>query len=118
LGHAGIGLVVGVLTTSTSVNGPPLLLWLLARGATPGEVRDTLAASFVALNLAGLAVVGLATGALSALDAELLLLAPVVAAGWLAGTYAFRRLGRARFRAVGLALAGVSGVASLVAGLV
>ena len=117
-GHAAIGMLVGGLTTSTSVNGPPLLLWLLARGATPGEVRDTLAAAFVALNLAGLAVVGLATGALGVLDADLLLLAPVAAAGWLAGRYAFRRLGPDRFRALGLGLAAVSGLASVAAGLV
>ena len=36
------GLAAGALTTSTSTNGPPMLLHLLGRGATPAQVRDTL----------------------------------------------------------------------------
>src|SRR5215207_9855265 len=46
------GLAAGALTTSTSTNGPPLLL-LLGRGATPAQVRDTLTTCFV-----GLAAIG------------------------------------------------------------
>ena len=111
-----IGLSVGVLTTSTSVNGPPLLLWLLAKGATPMEVRDTLAMAFVSLNLAGLAVVAVAEGGLGVLDADVLLLLPLTVAGWLAGRLVFGRLDPQRFRALNLALAAAAGVASLVAG--
>ena len=36
------GLAAGALTTTTSTNGPPMLLHLLGRGATPEQVRDTL----------------------------------------------------------------------------
>ena len=116
MGDAAIGVTVGVLTTSTSVNGPPLLLWLLARGATPTEVRDTLAVAFMALNAAGMATVVVAAGTLSVLDARILALAPLIGAGWLAGRYVFARLGPERFRALGLVLAGAAGMASLLAG--
>jgi hypothetical protein len=45
------GLVSGGLSTSLSTNGPPLLLYLLGRGARPSVVRDTLTACFFALGL-------------------------------------------------------------------
>lgn len=117
VGDAAVGLTVGVLTTSTSVNGPPLLLWLLARGASPTEVRDTLAVAFILLNAAGMATVILAAGTLSVLDAEVLALVPLIGAGWLAGRHVFARLGPRRFRALNLGLAATAGLASLAAGL-
>ena len=43
------GLAAGALSTSTSTNGPPMLLHLLGRGATPEQVRDTLTVCFVGL---------------------------------------------------------------------
>ena len=43
------GLAAGGLSTSTSTNGPPMLLHLLGRGATPEQVRDTLTVCFIAL---------------------------------------------------------------------
>ena len=111
-----VGLTSGVLTTSTGVNGPPLLLWLVAKGATPAEVRDTLALAFVSLNLAGLAVVAVAEGGLDILDSDVLFLLPLAAAGWLAGRLVFARLDPRRFRTLNLVLAAAAGVASLVAG--
>lgn len=55
------GFAAGALTTTTSTNGPPMLLHLLGRGATPTEVRDTLTAGFIGLAVLGafaLAVTG------------------------------------------------------------
>lgn len=43
----------GALATSTSLSGPPLVFYLLARGLSPAQMRDTLAAVFVALSLVG-----------------------------------------------------------------
>ena len=43
------GLAAGALTTTTSTNGPPMLLHLLGRGATPEQVRDTLTVCFIGL---------------------------------------------------------------------
>jgi uncharacterized membrane protein YfcA len=112
------GLGAGFLTTTTSVNGPPLLLWLDALGTRPAEVRDSLAASFLVLNLAGTAALAGLAGADRALDLEAIaiLLAPVVA-GHALGRLAFNRLDARRFRAITLALALAAGVASVAAGL-
>lgn len=112
---SGLGVTVGVLTTTTGVNGPPLLLWLLAKGATPVEVRDTLAFAFAALNLAGLATVVVA-GGIGVLGGDVALLVPVTLAGWLVGRVGFSRLDSERFRSLNLSLAAAAGVASVVAG--
>lgn len=114
-----VGAVAGLLTTSTSVNGPPLLLWLQARGAEPSEIRDSLAASFLVLSVAGTAALVAIGGADSAFDAgALALLIPATAAGHALGRAVHERLDPARFRAVTLILAAVAGLASLAAGLV
>jgi uncharacterized protein len=86
------GATAGALTTSTSTNGPPLLLHLLGRGVPPQQVRDTLTVCFL-----GLAPVGafalFATGAPDLPDGTLLLgLLPAVLAGHLVGRRGFARL--------------------------
>ena len=48
------GFTAGALGTSTSLNGPPLIFCLLARRPSPGQMRDTLAAIFLAESLLGL----------------------------------------------------------------
>ncbi len=111
------GLTSGVLTTSISVSGPPIVLWLEARGAGPEEFRATLAASFLTLNLSGGAVLLAAEGG-AAFDLGLTgpLLALVVA-GYALGAVAFRRLRSERFFGITLGLVVVTGCASVVAGL-
>jgi uncharacterized protein len=112
------GLATGTLTTATSVSGPPLVLWLDAQGAGPAELRASLAASFLALNLAG-ALVLLAAGSLRSpadLDVLAALLA-LTAAGHLTGAWVFRRIDERRFRGIVLALVACAGLASVVAGL-
>ena len=47
------GFASGALTTSTNTAGPPVVLYALARGATPVQTRDTLTVTFI-----GLAVLG------------------------------------------------------------
>lgn len=113
-----VGLVSGALTTSLGVNGPPVALWLEARGSDPGEMRATLAASFLALNLCGFAVLIAAHGPGDvAGPGRLLPLAACVVAGHVAGAMAFRRLDPGTFRIAVLALVIAAGVASAVAGL-
>jgi uncharacterized protein len=46
---AAAGISSGALSTATSLSGPPLVLHLLARGLSSQQMRDTLAAVFVAL---------------------------------------------------------------------
>jgi hypothetical protein len=86
------GLAAGALSTSTSTNGPPMLLHLLGRGATPVQVRDTLTACFVGLAPIG-AIALFATGDPELPDRALALgLLPAVVAGHLVGRRAFARL--------------------------
>lgn len=114
----GVGLLAGVLTTTTSTNGPPLVLWLERRQVAPAEMRDTLAALFLALNLLGAAVLTATGRAGQALRPEvvLVLLAAAVA-GHVAGRRLFHLLDARRFRAAGLGLSALAGLASIAAAL-
>jgi uncharacterized membrane protein YfcA len=112
------GPAAGALTTSTSTNGPPLLLHLLGRGASPGEIRDTLTTCF--LGLAAIGGAALATTGDPALPDGALVgaLLPLVAAGHVAGRRVFRRLAaRGRYEPVltGVLLVAVlAGLASVI----
>jgi uncharacterized membrane protein YfcA len=113
----GAGFASGALTTSISVSGPPLVLWLEARGVRPEEFRASLAASFLALNLVG-GVVLLAAEGTGAFDARsVAVLLALVVAGYALGAAAFRRIDRDRFFKLVLALVAATGVASVLAGL-
>lgn len=110
------GFASGALTTSISISGPPIVIWLEAHGVRPEEFRASLAASFLVLNLAGGAVLLVAEG--STLDADVVLpLLGLVVAGYALGTMAFRRLEGDRFFALALTLVACTGAASLAAGL-
>ena len=118
-GVAGVatGFVSGVLTTSISVSGPPIVLWLEAHGIGPSEFRASLAASFLALNLIGWALLIASEGSPSVDAGVVLPLLGVVLVGYTLGTLAFRHLGSERFFGIALALVICTGGASLVAGL-
>ena len=49
-----IGFLAGTLTTTIGINGPPLVIYLRARGFTLTELRDTLAVVFLTLSLIGI----------------------------------------------------------------
>jgi hypothetical protein len=104
--------------STTGTSGPPLLLWFDHIGASPGQLRDSLGASFLALNALG-AIALLAPGGagLSIDPGPVALLLVLTVAGQLAGRALFLRMDAARFRAVGLALVVVTGLASIVAGV-
>jgi len=97
------GAASGALSTSTSLSGPPLVFYLLARGVSPEQMRDTLSAIFVALALlSGPALV--ATGTFEVPDGLWLLVA-ASAAGQVLGRRAFAWLGDRHERAVLIVLA-------------
>jgi hypothetical protein len=95
------GLASGVLTTSTSTAGPPIVLYLLARGARPLETRDTLTVTFLGLSLLGIATLAV-TGTDAAVPsaAALAALVPLVLLGHLAGRPVFARLTEERYEPV------------------
>jgi uncharacterized protein len=89
------GVVAGGLTTSTTTNGPPMLVYLLGRALTPAELRDTLPLCFLGFSVVGaLALVATRThGAVP--DATLVaILVPVVAVSHVAGRPLFATLER------------------------
>ena len=83
----------------------------------PAEMRATLAACFLALNLAGcIVLVPLAGGDAIAGPGVLAALLALVVAGHLVGARAFKRLDPERFSLAVLALVVLTGLASVVAG--
>jgi uncharacterized protein len=119
---AAAGFVSGALTTSISISGPPLVLWLEARDLRPAEFRATLAALFLALNTAGsvilLATSTATTGIGATVDAAALAgLLAIVVGGYALGALAFRRLDERRFSKLVLGLVICTGLASIAAGL-
>src|SRR5215212_692409 len=113
----GAGFVSGALTTSINVSGPPIVLWLEARGASPEEFRASLAATFLALDLAGGVLLVAAQGSGSIEAGPVGALLGLVVAGYGLGAVAFRRLNRERFYTIVLALVACTGAASIVAEL-
>jgi uncharacterized membrane protein YfcA len=117
---AGIaGFAAGVLTTSTTTNGPPLALWLGGRGLSPAVVRDTVSAAFLFLDLVGLGVVLAVVGAHRALAEAVWLpaLIPVVLVGHLAGSWVFRRLPARHYDQILLLAVAAAGALSIGSGL-
>lgn len=115
---AAAGFLSGVLTTSISVNGPPLALWLESERLPPARFRATLAAAFLLLDLAGVALIVAKEGSDTV---DLGMLGPLLAcvlAGYALGALAFRRLDAERFSSVVLVLVICTGLASVVAGIV
>lgn len=108
------GFISGVLNTSTSMSGPPLVLYLQNRGMTPGQFRATLNAFFLASGVIAtvLFVIGGRIGSyeLGAAAAS----TPMVALGWLGGHRLFHRLDAAQFRIVVVTVLFVSASIALV----
>jgi uncharacterized membrane protein YfcA len=113
------GFSAGVLTTSTTTNGPPLALWLGGRGLQPAVVRDTVSAAFLLLDMVGVGVVLAVVGPHRALAEAIWLpaLVPVVIVGHLAGSWIFRRLPAHRYDQILLAAVAAAGALSIATGV-
>jgi uncharacterized membrane protein YfcA len=87
------GFASGALTTSTNTAGPPVVLYMLARGATPVQTRDTLTTAFIGFSGLGMAALALSgtEGAIPHANA-LAALVPAVVVGHLAGRPIFARI--------------------------
>jgi uncharacterized membrane protein YfcA len=111
-GEVAAGAVSGVLSTSTGMNGPPVVLYLQHRGLPPAEFRAALSAFFLVSGAVSLAIFA-ASGVVER-DALLLAVAavPAVLAGNAAGHALFGRVSADAFRTIVLLLlAGTSVVA-------
>ncbi len=113
-----VGFLMGVLTTSTGTSAPPIVLWFQRLELPPVSARDTLVATFLALNPIGgaaLVILGKNPGVPSA--AWILVPLAAAIAGYFTGRDIFRRLDAGVFRVIALTLVVLAGVASVVAGL-
>jgi len=105
------GVSSGALATSTSLSGPPLVFLLLARGVSAQQMRDTLAAVFVALSLLATPVL-LAAGTFVVPPAIGLLLAAGLA-GQVAGRRAFTWLAGDRYENAVLVVLAATAIVAL-----
>lgn len=114
-----VGFLSGALTTSTGLNGPPLALWLAARGASPVEIRDSLQACFLFLSIFGAPTVVLIAeeGAGTPHLFAITLLVPLVWLGHIAGRTIFRMLNPNTYRLGLMSIATLAGVVSVTLGL-
>ena len=115
--EVGVGFTSGMLSTSTGMSGPPLVIALQARGIPPSAFRATLATVFSsgsALSLLLFWSQGLVTAdALRVAAAGL----PGLLVGILLGEVAFRRVDHERFRSIVLVLLVASAVLALAGAL-
>jgi uncharacterized membrane protein YfcA len=111
-----LGFTSGALTTSTGVSGPPVALWLARCGLTPGELRDSLSAIFLAIGIAALVALIPVQGR-AHLDPTLIAAGVAcVVGGHALGSRAFTRLAAHRFEPLLLTVIAAAGIASIVAG--
>ena len=112
--RVGAGLSAGALTTTTSTNGPPLLLYLLSRRLPAARMRDTLSALFVGFGTIGVIAITARLGEFP-LSPVLAAFAAAAGVGHLAGRPIFDRLAEGHYEAVvaGLLLMSVVSGAAL-----
>jgi uncharacterized membrane protein YfcA len=109
---AAAGVTSGALSTATSLSGPPLVLHLVARGLSPDQMRDTLAAVFVAL--AVLTAGALLLAGTFEMPSGLVVLVVAGAAGQVIGRRGFAWLSGGRHEDALLAVLAVTAVVALV----
>jgi uncharacterized membrane protein YfcA len=110
-GAVGAGAIAGALSTSTGINGPPLILYLLRLHAGARRVRDTMAFLFIVTGLGTFAALA-AFGALR-FTSQLPWLVLAAAAGQLLGRRAVGPL-EAHHRPVVLSVLVATGLVGLV----
>jgi uncharacterized membrane protein YfcA len=112
LGALVAGAAAGVMNTIAGTGGPSMAMWAANAGWPVTRARPTFQASFLMINLAGLATLGLPPLHLVALPLLGLL------AGTAAGTALARRLPEPAVRRAALALAAAGGLAAIARGLI
>ncbi len=92
------GFLSGVLNTSLSTNGPPLVLALQARGLEPEEFRGTISAVFIASSVLGNVLLGAAGRYTPHVLGYAAVGAPMLFVGAFAGIRIGRRVPASQFR--------------------
>jgi len=116
-GNLAAGFVSGVLNTSTSMSGPPVVIYLQGQGVPSVPFRATLGAYFLASALVAAALFaanGRIHGATLAYAAGAL---PAMAAGWVGGYVVANRVSDIVFRRIVIAVLVATAVSAIVAPL-
>ena len=111
-----VGVVSGVLATSTGTNGPPLVIGLHARRLSPDVFRGTISAIFVASNLS--LVLFAARGKITHVTVSLAAIAlPTIPVMAYAGLRAARKLRDAHFERLVLVLLLATATSAIIGGI-
>ena len=117
-GDAFVGLLSGVLRTSTSMSGPPVIIYMQGRQMDSTAFRATVTAFFVMSGLVGVGLFALGGRidgeAISAFGVGL----PAVALGLVAGQLLYRRVDEGRFRLAVQVILVCSAIAALAGALI
>ncbi|MGH2607924.1 MAG: sulfite exporter TauE/SafE family protein [Tepidiformaceae bacterium] len=114
----GVGLVSGVLNTSTSMSGPPVVLYLQGKGFLRGMFRATLTAYFLAIGALALVLFVVSGQFDREVAAITLFAAPALLLGFVIGHTLFHRLDEERFRQVVIGVLILSAALAMVGPLV
>nr|WP_276610796.1 sulfite exporter TauE/SafE family protein [Kineococcus siccus] len=109
------GLASGVLSTSTTLGGPPVVLYLTRRPRTPQQTRDTLVA--LSLFRLPLSVAALLLTGTWFQPASLPLLWSAIVVGYVIGRWAFARMDLVRYERAVLAALVAAALTAIVAAI-
>lgn len=116
-GDASAGIVSGILNTSTSMSGPPVVLYLQGRGIARGPFRATLFAYFSAISAIAVCLLA-ATGHFTQDVAFAAVVAiPSLFVGGVIGNRLHERVPEERFRYLVYAILIASGISAIVSAL-
>jgi uncharacterized protein len=107
------GLVSGALNTSTSMNGPPLVITLQGQGLAPDVFRATLSAVFVASGVIANTSFAVTGQIDHTVRVGILVGAPAALVGFVGGEMVFRRTDPRRFRTIVLTMLVASALVAL-----
>ncbi len=117
LGDAIAGVTSGILNTSTSMSGPPVVLYLQGKGLSPQTFRATVTVFFLATSSVAVGLLVLTGNRKSYVVGLLLLSIPAMLVGQWAGNHFFERVDHAFFRRMVFAILLVSGAVAIVGAL-
>lgn len=108
------GLVAGVLSTSLSTNGPPLVMALHARHFSPEVFRGTISTVLVALSVVSLGLFAVTGHFTTEVAWSLLVAGPALVIGFFIGHRVRTKINPARFRGLVTLLLAVTAIVTIV----
>ncbi|MEO8540316.1 MAG: sulfite exporter TauE/SafE family protein [bacterium] len=118
LGDLIAGVTSGVLNTSTSMSGPPIVLYLQGRGMAPLQFRATIATFFFVTSAIAVALLLASGGAKAFVFVALALSLPAVVLGQRLGNRMFERVNAVYFRRMVYGILLLSGAVAIVGTIV